>query len=44
VSVLGTVTSAAFHGTLASFVFCSRLLDLLTITVLQSIIERFDIP
>ncbi len=40
-SVLGTVICTVFHGTLVSFGLLSRLLDLLTMTVLQSIIERF---
>ena len=37
VSVLGTVISAAFHGTKASLAFPCRLRDLLTMTVLQSL-------
>ena len=37
-SVLGTVISAAFHGTKASLAFPCRLRDLLTMTVLQLII------
>ena len=36
-SVLGTVISAAFHGTKASLAFPCRLGDLLTMTVLQSL-------
>ena len=37
VSVLGTVISAAFHGTKASLAFPCRLRDLLTMTVLRSL-------
>ena len=37
-SVLGTVICTVFHGTLVSFGLLSRLLDLLTMTVLQLII------
>ena len=36
-SVLGTVISAAFHGTKASLAFPCRLRDLLTMTVLRSL-------